>query len=244
MWTALERGGFIGLVLMALVFTASAAEDGCEKFAWSLAKERGWFAASDLPSIRAGEALDAIPSGAFTIRLEPASEASFALPPERKPKSDAWFGGMMRLPPPRAGLYQVTLSQDAWIDIVQDGRYARSVGSTGRGDCPGLRKSVRLELGATPFVLQSQRRAYCRNPDGYQPSTVTGVAQCATQTRNKLPASCRDSFPASGRAESSTRRADRRCTTSYLLLMTHDIHPFHHSRDRLRFPLWNSPTIL
>jgi hypothetical protein len=31
---------------------------------------------------------------------------------------------------------------------------ARSVGSTGRGDCPGLRKSVRLDLTASPFVLQ------------------------------------------------------------------------------------------
>jgi hypothetical protein len=48
----------------------------------------------------------------------------------------------------------VTLSEEAWIDVVQDDRYARSVGSTSRGDCPGLRKSVRLDLGAAPFVLQ------------------------------------------------------------------------------------------
>jgi hypothetical protein len=54
----------------------------------------------------------------------------------------------------KPGIYQVTLSEDAWIDIVQDNRYARSVGSTGRGDCPGLRKSVRLDLDAAPFVLQ------------------------------------------------------------------------------------------
>ena len=53
-----------------------------------------------------------------------------------------------------AGTTFETLSEEAWIDVVQDDRYVRSVGSTGRGDCPGLRKSVRLELGATPFVLQ------------------------------------------------------------------------------------------
>jgi hypothetical protein len=48
----------------------------------------------------------------------------------------------------------VTLSEEAWIDVVQDGRYARSVGSSRRSDCPGLRKSVRFQLGAAPFVLQ------------------------------------------------------------------------------------------
>ncbi len=40
------------------------------------------------------------------------------------------------------------------MDIVQDGRYAHTVGHTGCGDCPGLRKSMRLELGPAPFVLQ------------------------------------------------------------------------------------------
>ena len=48
----------------------------------------------------------------------------------------------------------MTISDDAWIDIIQNERHARSVGSTGRRDCAGMRKSVRLELGPTPFVLQ------------------------------------------------------------------------------------------
>ena len=34
------------------------------------------------------------------------------------------------------------------------GLYAHSVGSTGRSDCSGVRKSVRFELTAAPFVLQ------------------------------------------------------------------------------------------
>jgi len=45
----------------------------------------------------------------------------------------------------------VTLSDEAWVDAVQD---VRSVGSTRRSDCAGLRKSVRLDLGIAPFVLQ------------------------------------------------------------------------------------------
>jgi hypothetical protein len=55
---------------------------------------------------------------------------------------------------PKPGIYQITLSEDAWIDVIQNGRYARSVGSTGRSDCPGLRKSLRLDLDAAPFTLQ------------------------------------------------------------------------------------------
>jgi hypothetical protein len=62
---------------------------------------------------------------------------------------------MVRLPAlPKPGIYQITLSDDAWIDVIQNGRYARSVGSTGRSDCPGVRKSVRLDLDASPVVLQ------------------------------------------------------------------------------------------
>ena len=87
--------------------------------------------------------------------MQSGAEAAFAKPPERKPQAERWFGGAIRFPSlEKPGIYQVTLSEEAWIDAVQDDRYARSVGSTGRSDCPGLRKSVRLDLGAAPFVLQ------------------------------------------------------------------------------------------
>ena len=60
------------------------------------------------------------------------------MPPERKPRTEQWHGGMVRLPAlAKPGIYQITLSDDAWIDVIQNGRYARSVGSTGRSDCPG-----------------------------------------------------------------------------------------------------------
>lgn len=151
----MRRIGLLGIALLALLRPASAADEGCEKFAWSLARERTWFAASDKASVTSGATLAAFPKTAIAIRLQPAGEAVFELPPERKPRIEQWFGGSIRFPAAeRPGIHQVTLSADAWIDIVQDGRYARSVGSTGRSDCPGLRKSLRLELGAAPFALQ------------------------------------------------------------------------------------------
>jgi hypothetical protein len=149
------RRFYLAAALLITLSAPATAEDGCDKFAWPLARQRALFAAAEKPTVKAGEALAALPGGAFILRLQPAADAVFAMPPERKPRSETWFGGVVRFAAPdKPGIYQVTLSDEAWVDVVQDGRYARSVGSTGRGDCPGLRKSVRLDLGGAPFVLQ------------------------------------------------------------------------------------------
>lgn len=146
--------GFAAAALIVL-HAPAFAEDGCGRFAWALARERALFAANDKAVMKAGDALPSIPKGAFVLTLQPGADAAFAMPPERKAKAERWFGGMLRFPAPdKPGIVQVTLSDEAWIDVVQDGRYARSLGSTGRSDCPGLRKSVRFDLGAAPFVLQ------------------------------------------------------------------------------------------
>ena len=143
------------IALLALFGPANAADDGCEKFAWSLSRERAAFAAADKARVAAGETLAVLPAGALLIRLQPGAQASFEMPPERKPRTEPWHGGVVRLPAlAKPGIYQITLSDDAWIDVIQNGRYARSVGSTGRSDCPGVRKSVRLDLDASPVVLQ------------------------------------------------------------------------------------------
>lgn len=147
----------ITLSILALGATAAPAiaEDGCDKFAWPLARERMLLMAASKATVKAGDALASLPPEAVTLHLQPNNEAAFALPPERKPKAEKWSGGLIRLPAPdKSGIYQITLSDEAWIDVVQDGRYARSVGSTGRSDCPGVRKSVRFELSAAPFVVQ------------------------------------------------------------------------------------------
>jgi len=82
--------------LIASPGTANAADDGCEKFAWSLARERAAFAATDNTTVAAGETLAALPAGALVIRLQPGAQASFAMPPERKPRTEQWHGGTVR----------------------------------------------------------------------------------------------------------------------------------------------------
>ena len=163
------RLGFVAAALFAL-HAPAFAEDGCGRFAWPLAREQALFAAQDRLAVNAGDILPSIPKGAFILALQAGTAAAFVMPPERKPKSERWFGGMLRFPAPsKPGIVQVTLSEEAWIDVVQDERYARSLGSTGRSDCPGLRKSVRFELGTAPFVLQLSGVA--------SESVVTAVSQ-------------------------------------------------------------------
>ncbi len=149
---ALSTAAFVALLLPA---AAAEKGDGCDKFAWSVARELAWFSAPDKVGVTSGETLATRPSGAFVMRLKPAREASFVLPPERMPRSDSSFGGTVSFPVvERAGIYQVTLSDEAWVDVIQDGRFVRSVGSSRRRDCASVQKTVRLELAATSFVLQ------------------------------------------------------------------------------------------
>ncbi len=149
---ALSTAAFVALLVPA---ETAEAGDGCDKFAWSVARELAWFSAPDKVNVTSGARLATRPSGAFVMRLKPAGEASFVLPPERTPRSDGSFGGTVSFPVvERAGIYQVTLSDEAWVDVIQDGRFVRSVGSSRRRDCSSVQKTVRLELAATSFVLQ------------------------------------------------------------------------------------------
>src|SRR5260370_12062470 len=87
----MRRIRFACVFVIPLLSAASAAEDGCEKFAWPLSRERGWFAAPEKASVAAGASLTAIPNAAFTVRLQPGTQAPSSLPPETKPT---------RFPPP------------------------------------------------------------------------------------------------------------------------------------------------
>ena len=64
------RLNLVAVALIALLGPASAADDGCEKFAWSLARERAAFAAPDKTAIASGATLTAIPAGPLVIRVQ------------------------------------------------------------------------------------------------------------------------------------------------------------------------------
>ncbi len=144
------------LIVAALPARADDAT-GCDKFKWSVARERAWFAAGVKP-VAAGADIAMADQG-YAVSLVPDEAAGFVAPPERKPKPGA-FGGVLKIASlPKAGLYEVTLSDEAWIDVVQDGASVKSSDFSGQKNCPGVRKSVRFDLAAGAATVQISNAA-------------------------------------------------------------------------------------
>lgn len=125
----------------------------CTTFDWPILREQAWFEAPSLPRLDSGATLSAEMPGAV-LALKPVAGADLPLTPSREPKPGT-FGGSLRIPPVvTPGLYQVTLSDNAWIDVSQDGATTRKpVASTMRPGCPGVSKSVRFQFGTTPILV-------------------------------------------------------------------------------------------
>jgi hypothetical protein len=130
---------------------------GCESFKWPLDKERAAFDDAALEKVASGAARGALKEQAFALALVPVADVAYTLPPAKKKKdaAGASYGGMLAFAPPeKAGVYQVTLSGEGWIDLVQNGAALDSADHSGAKNCPGLRKSVRFNVGAAPVALQ------------------------------------------------------------------------------------------
>jgi hypothetical protein len=142
-----QVGAVAALAILASAMGA-AGQQGCDAFKWSVAREHGWFQAGP-PPLASGGAL-ASPDGAVALALLPVAQVHFPAAPERAPKDGA-FGGVVTVNGVAApGLYQISLSDDAWIDVVQNGALVASKDFSGKKDCPGLRKSVRFEWRRAP----------------------------------------------------------------------------------------------
>ena len=153
------------LFVVSLASTARAQDaTGCDKFKWSIARERAWFAAGVKP-VAAGADLTLAEQG-YAVALVPDESAGFALPPERALKPGA-FGSVLKISGlPKAGLYEITLSDEAWIDVVQNGASVKSSDFSGQKNCPGVRKSVRFPLAAGPATIADQQRRERGDPTG------------------------------------------------------------------------------
>ncbi|MGY4511215.1 hypothetical protein [Bradyrhizobium sp. USDA 3650] len=135
--------------------SAFAAEEpsGCDKFKWPIHNERAALTAPDLAKLASGSEQAAVPSSAIKLGLVAPQEAKLPTPPERAPK-DGTFAGFTGIKAPKAGLYTVSLSSGAWIDLVQDGHALKPVAFSGATDCDGIRKTMKYELSGQPVVLQ------------------------------------------------------------------------------------------
>jgi len=158
------RAGSFGFVLALALLSAPAAADNapskndsqaaaCSRFAWAVTREKSWFAAK-LPTAHSGERVAKSDEG-ILLALKPTKTFNFFLAPERKPSPDSYSGNFVIFGVAAPGLYQITLSEDASVDVFENGVRLKSTAFTGDKDCPGLRKSVRFELTpGAPITIQ------------------------------------------------------------------------------------------
>ncbi len=146
------------LVALALLGAAPAwaAEEpsGCDKFKWGIERERAALTAPDRLKLASGADLVALPAHAVILALRSPAEAKLPKPPERAPKEGTFAGFASIKAAPKAGLYSISLSGGGWVDVVQDGHFLKPKAFSGATDCDGIRKTMKYEFSASPFVLQ------------------------------------------------------------------------------------------
>ena len=142
------------LLLGAAPAWAAEEPSGCDKFKWPIERERAALTAPDRARLSSGNELAALPSSGITLALVAPADAKLPTPPERAPKEGTFAGFTSVKAAPKAGLYTISLSAGGWVDVVQDGHFVKPKGFSGATDCDGIRKTMKYQIGASPFVLQ------------------------------------------------------------------------------------------
>jgi hypothetical protein len=146
---------FVALLVLGVTPALSAEEpSGCDKFKWPIERERTALTAPDRAKLASGGEQAALPTSGITLALVTPADAKLPSPPERAPKDGTFAGFLSFTAAPKAGLYTISLSAGAWVDVVQDGHFLKPTAFSGATDCDGIRKTMKYELSARPFVLQ------------------------------------------------------------------------------------------
>lgn len=149
---------------LAAVAPCVAAEDPCGEFAWEIRHERQLF--SQPPTeLAAGKsnttAAAVIPDRLYELRLAPWAQVSFPVPPlGHHSTSEGSYAGIAQLRLPAAGTWRISLSEPAWVDIVNDRTVVQPKDFQGRRGCSTPHKILRYELpagGALTLQLSGAR---------------------------------------------------------------------------------------
>lgn len=141
-------------VLMLGLAPAYAAEPaGCENFKWPVTRERALLTTPNLPNLNSGADASTLPPFAATLKLQPAANAGLPKPSDRAQKPGT-FAGYLRLGQVPGGVYTISVSDYAWVDVVQDGSYLTPAAFSGVTGCNGIRKTMRFDLSPGPATMQ------------------------------------------------------------------------------------------
>lgn len=126
---------------------------GCDKFKWDVTRERAALGQTGIPKLESGSPITGSLPQAIALDLKPPADAKLPSPPERAPKPDT-FAGFTTVNIPANGLYSVTLSAAAWVDVLQNGSFLKPKAFSGVHGCEGIRKTVKFDLAAGSTVIQ------------------------------------------------------------------------------------------
>jgi hypothetical protein len=149
----MRRISFAAVLLLIAAPTFAQEPVGCDKFKWPLDHEKALLASPS--QVASGSEMQQPLAAAVTVALAPFADAKLPMAPSRAPKSPDSYAGFVRVSAlAKPGTYRITLSQGAWVDVIQDGRDVKSSAFSGATGCDGLRKSVKFELTAAPFTIE------------------------------------------------------------------------------------------
>ena len=156
----MKRLLIVGMAMFGLGLSSSLAaaeQPGCSGFNWPLDTELTWMARSDDVALESGGEISAPPAKAITLSLQPAKSVTMPVVPGIKKQAvgaDTFSGWFTLRGVEKPGLYQISLSDGAWVDVAQNGALMRSNAFTGRKECTAIHKSVRFEIGSGPVTVQ------------------------------------------------------------------------------------------
>lgn len=144
----------LALMVAMMAWALAAEPSGCDKFKWPIERERAALTAPTRTALVSGATVTTPLSVAATLTLRPIADAGLPSPSERA-AAEGTFAGYLNVETPRAaGTYSISISNGAWIDVVQEGRYLKPKAFSGATDCVGIRKTMKFDLAASPFVVQ------------------------------------------------------------------------------------------
>jgi hypothetical protein len=144
-------------VFAATGFQGAASAETCTGFKWSVDAEMSLIAAPEAEAVTTGGAIASIPAKAIVLKLEPSPSVKFPAAPGIKKQAipQNSFSGWFKIEKvTKPGLYQITIPNHSWLDVVQNDELVQSTAFSGDPECKTLRKSVQFELGSSPAIVQ------------------------------------------------------------------------------------------
>jgi hypothetical protein len=132
--------------------SSAQAAAGCDAGKWPLSAIQAHFGGT-LPALASGDALPAL-GAPVLVNLSAQGDVTFPHAPGRAGKANPAYAAVIKLGAEPAATYQVTVSDGAWVDMVEDGELVKQSGYVRRKDCPGVDKSIRFKTDGGPLTIQ------------------------------------------------------------------------------------------